>query len=225
VDVSYDANPQFLRNVVIAFIVYPFVYTLVLGLVARTTGYNLESTSCIPITDAPSIIGICQCFVMICILVFFLVLSLRHPLYTLVGDKDAPPQQVYIWNVLANTRHPDDSSHNRRAWICIRFVLAIFCQAGARIAFNSYYLLLTQNPDPAQKLAGSWESSVLVFVCYDLNALVVFWSNRGLQKWLAGVFGFSVSDDSSDRDKSGEKKEYPMVEISASSTPQDTLPV
>jgi len=231
VDVTYDANPRFMRSVVTIFILYAIIYTVIVGSVAYAGGgYNAKGATCAPYSLGPSIIGICQCFIGVSILIIFLGISLKYPMYSLVDEKEGQ-QNIYIWRVVTNARGLSDSSQNKRAWITIRFLLVIFLQAGSRIAFNLYYLVqaigsnkknyedmgLTDSDFTKELIGASWEASVLVWVFYYLNALVVLWANKALQQWIYKKYSYLSSNGmptaSTEVD---DPKDHPLVEFSSS---------
>jgi len=218
-----------MHTIIILFIVYPIIYAIIVGSVAGTGGgYNLQSTSCVPYDLAPSIIGICQCFTGVSVLVVFLGISLKYPMYSLVDEKEGQ-KNIYIWRVVTNARRYVDSPQNQRAWITIRFILVIILQAGSRLGFNAYYLVLaigdkkstyhkmgiTDSEYASEKNAANWDSTLLVLLCYYLNGVVVLWANKGLQQWIYDKcvhhFGSSASSTYTD-----DQKETALDELSPS---------
>jgi len=202
----------FLRSVLIVFVVYPAIYTTILGYVAYAQGgYNVIATTCAPFSIGPSVTGMCQCFIGVSILIFLLGISLK-----------------YIWRLIMNTRGISNSPQNRRAWITIRFLFTIFAQAGARVAFNSYYLVqalganatytrmgLTEPAYVKEVISASWEASVLLIVLYYLNAVVILWANKSLLQWLHKVYVFCCNDTPSTTPNIDEPKDIPLVDISS----------
>jgi len=185
-DLSYKSKKSFFSIVLAVFAIYPFVYAFFMGgIVTGTGGYDLKLTSCAPVSNGASIIGIVQCFIAFCILVVFMSLSLRHPLYVVVGDGQ-PPEEIYIWHVFR--AKASNSDENSRAWVIIRFVVVIILQTAPRIAYNAYYLALAVNTHISAEglFAAAWEGSIIPVVCYYLNALVALWGNKSLQEWLFG---------------------------------------
>jgi len=171
--ISFKTNIRHKLIVIGSLLIYPVVYTIIMGYVASIDGYLLQGTSCTPISNAPSIIAICQCFAAVVILVVLIGNSLR-----------------YIWQVVRDAYNMNDSSLNKRAWITVRFLLIIFLQAAPRIAVNTYYLILTLHSSVSNSETNSaaWEGTVIPLVCYWLNALVVFWGNKSFHKWCLGKF-------------------------------------
>jgi len=229
IDVTYGANPWFMRTIIAVFVIYPIVYTAVVGRVAHIDGYNSQSTSCVPNNIAPSVIGICQCFIGVSVLIFFLGISLKYPLYSLLDEKEGQ-QNIYIWRVVTNARRLSDTIQNKRAWITIRFLLVIFLQAGSRIAFNSYYLVLALGDNPKtlvnmgispgayakEKVAADWQCTIIVMACYYLNGLVVLWANKGLQQWLLKRYAYFSSNVWTSSTATEDPKDSALVELSAS---------
>jgi len=187
-ELSYKSSKRIFWTVVTVFIVYPIVYTCMLGAVTASQGYKAVGASCAPLSYAPSVIGICQCFLAVIIISVLICISLKYPIYTVIPDDYASPsEEIYIWGVIKNIRHMASSSQHRKAWITIRFVLIIFLQAAPRVLYNVYYLMLTpvgKYLTPKQLDNFAWAPLATVLGCYYLNAVVVVWSNKSLHKWI-----------------------------------------
>jgi len=173
-DLSYKANKKYLLLFIGVFTIYPIVYTVIVGAVAfKTGGFDLRATSCAPKSEDASIIGICQCFIALTILLVFMGSTLR-----------------YIWQVVKQVRIVADSSQNSKAWIAIRFILIVILQTAPRLSYNMYYFALAvdTNMSDASVTAASWEGSVIPIVAYYLNAMVVLWANRPLLVWIRKLY-------------------------------------
>jgi len=208
-DLSYEARKSFFLTVLAILLIYPFVYATIVGSVATSQGgYNLKATSCAPTGQGAGIIGMIQCFSALAILIYFLTISLRRPLYSVIGD-DRPSEDIYIWQVVKNAKFGSDSDENSRAWLIVRFVLAIILQTAPRISYNTYYLVLAVDTHvtEAQTLAAGWAGAVVPIVCYLLNACVALAGNRCLWEWLFGKRLYGATEKySSIRDSSLEGK-------------------
>jgi len=185
-DFSYESNKQCFWVVAILFVVYPIVYITIVGEAVNERGYSIFLTSCGPKSNAGPIIGIVQCFLAIIIIMSLIGASLKNPLYVAIGDSDdKTTEQVYVWQIVKSINNLSYSSEMKRAWITIRFVLIILLQAAPRLAFNINYLLAAIPTTSTVTLShASWATSIVVLVCYYLNAVVILWGNKPLHKWL-----------------------------------------
>jgi len=221
-DVSYKAKKSFFLTFLVVFIVYPFVYAIFVGgVVTGTGGYDLRESSCAPVKNAASIIGIAQCFTVLCILVVFMSISLRHPLYVVIGDGQ-PAEEIYIWDVFR--ANASNSTENSKAWVIIRFVLIIILQTAPRIAFNAYYLTLAVDThiSAAGLNSAGWAGDIIPIACYYMNALVVLWANKSLQEYLFGSCISGASDKNSSvgegsfQEKSQKRENFELKAIQGS---------
>lgn len=187
-DVTPKSDPTFAKIVLVAFIIYPIVWTCIVGGVASISGFTRKGLSCAP-SDAPPIMGIVQCFVALVIMIVLLTISLRRPLYTVVDEKEGGKEEngteVYIWQVVRNLRNLSDSPQNRKAWLTIRFIIIMVLQSAPRLSYNAYYLsIIITPPNTSSPTAGQIQGYLIPPLCYWLNAMVVLWGNKSLHKWL-----------------------------------------
>jgi len=168
-DVTYKNNKKVALTVLAVFIVYPIVYTCIIGAVAaHSGGFKFVGSSCGPKSPIPSAIGIGQCFLVFCILSVFMGLSLK---FILRAFKRADVLQ--------------SSTQKRHYLVMLRFSLIILCQTWPRVAQNANYLTIAlEGPTAPFNQAAWWEATIGVLAGYYLNALVCFWGNTGLHKLL-----------------------------------------
>jgi len=194
--ITYKHNRTYAFGTLIIGIVYPILYTILQGIVVSSVGFKIVGVSCAPGNNAPSIIGIVQCFIVITVLIIFIGMSLRYP---------------YIWQVLRSVNDVSEYRNNRKVWITIRFIAIIILQALPRVAYNIYYLSLVINIGSPKTQVSNF-STYSILVGYFGNCIVVFWSNRGLQRWIkqkldaGGITSSSTPDE--EESKKNELKSY-----------------
>jgi len=151
VDCGFDYYKKYFKAVVVLIITYPVIYVSVLG--SLSGGYKFVFPSCGPISTTPLIIGLIQAIVSAVVIVAVLV-------------------HIFTAGLL--------SSHHKKAWRIIRYVLIIFLNALAGVLYNYYYIQLSP---------GDWPLVYIVVpASYYGVAVLVIWNNIALRKWVAGKY-------------------------------------
>jgi len=189
-----------MRIVLLIFVVYPIVWVCTVGGVSSIMGYSRKGLSCAPNSNAPSIMGIVQCFIAFFVLASLLGVSLR-----------------YIWQVVRQIRDLSDSPQNRKAWLTVRFIIIIILQTAPRFSYNFYYLsILIVAPTPGAPTPGAMQGYLIPPICYLLNAMVVVWGNKSLHQWLRGNVWKYISLDRTSASAGESKSSFQMESVDSS---------
>jgi len=169
-DLTYAFGKRFYWILIMVFFAYPSLYIIALGSVAQIGGYHISGNSCAPLMNTTSIIAIAQCCVALCLLIFFIGSTLR-----------------YVRIVIRKVQHVKLNRHKKRDYLfTVQFIMIILLQITPHVTQNVYYLMLATNSNVSAATAKSASdaNSTSLLLCWYLNAVIVFCTNRSLHNWM-----------------------------------------